>query len=57
MRTDQIQPVVANRMSSLANAVKHNSQNEKIMYIKNVSTDQVIEVIATRDPQTGKVTY
>ena len=37
-------------MSSLANAVKHNSQNEKIMYIKNVSTDQVIEVIATRDP-------
>ena len=57
LRTDQIQPVLLNRQSSLANAVRFNNQNEKTMYIKNVTTDQVIEIIAYKDPLSGKVTY
>jgi len=46
-----------NRQSSLENAVSQNGENEQIMYIKNVSADQVIEIKALKDPHTGHVTY
>ena len=57
LRTDQISPIMLNRMSSLANAVTQKGEHEKVMYIKNVSTDQVIEIKAVKDPRTGEVVY
>lgn len=41
----------------MAQCVSDLGDNEKSLFIKNVATDQVIEVRAVKDPGTGKVRY